>query len=149
MELLLERIEKKSKYTVGRLCVIKRVDDEYLASEEKEFLFDTLEPKFVQITGGKRLLKRKAAITPGRYPVVITYSQEYDEWLPLILGVRKFKDVRIIMGKTVEDIKSGVIIGMYHGNGRIVNSPNSVYNLKQSIVMAKARGEAIFITIKN
>ena len=149
MELILERIEKESQYTVGRLSIIKRVDDEYLASEEKDFLFDTLEPKCVQINGGKRLLKRKAAITPGRYPVVITYSQEYDEWLPLILGVPKFKDVRIIMGKTVEDIQSGIIIGMYHGNGRIVNSPNSVYNLKQSIVIAKARGEAIFIKIKN
>ena len=149
MELILERIEKESQDTVGRLSIIKRVDDEYLASEEKDFLFDTLEPKCVQINGDRRLLKRKAAITPGHYPIVITYSQEYDEWLPLILGVPKFKDVRIIMGKTVEDIKSGIIIGMYHGDGRIVNSPNSVYNLKQSIVMAKARGEAIFITIKN
>ena len=149
MELILERIEKESQYTVGRLSIIKRVDDEYLASEEKDFLFDTLEPKCVQIAGGKRILKKKTAIPPGHYPVVITYSQEYDEWLPLILGVPKFKDVRIIMGKTVEDIKSGIIIGMYHGNGRIVNSPNSVYNLKQSIVMAKAKGEAIFITIKN
>ncbi len=147
MELLLERIEKKSKYTVGRLCVIKRVDDEYLAREEKEFLFDTLEPKCVQINGDRRLLKRKAAITPGHYPIVITYSQEYDEWLPLILGVRKFKDVRIIMGKTVEDIKSGIIIGMYQGDGRIVNSPNCVYNLKHSIVMAKAKGEGVWLTV--
>ncbi len=117
MELILERIEKESQYTVGRLSIIKRVDDEYLASEEKDFLFDTLEPKCVQINGDRRLLKRKAAITPGHYPIVITYSQEYDEWLPLILGVPKFKDVRIIMGKTVEDIKSGIIIGMYHGDG--------------------------------
>lgn len=76
MELIIERTEKNERFTVGHLSIIKRVDDEYLASEEKDFLFDTLEPKCVQINGGKRLLKRKAAITPGRYPVVITYSQE-------------------------------------------------------------------------
>ena len=45
MELILERTELREDCTVGTLSVIKRVDDEYLAGETKEFLYDTLEAK--------------------------------------------------------------------------------------------------------
>ena len=41
MELLLERTEKNENYTVGRLSLLNRIDDEYLAGENKDFLYDT------------------------------------------------------------------------------------------------------------
>ena len=151
MELLLERTEKNEKFTVGRLSLLNRIDDEYLAGEDKDFLYDTLEPPVRHIDPkGRYILTKPTAIPEGRYAVVITYSRKYDKWLPLLLWVDRFQDVRIQAGKTVADIEGGnIIIGMYRGDGRIVNAPNSVWNLKDMIVKAKHRGEPIFITIKS
>lgn len=151
MELLLERTEKNENYTVGRLSLLNRIDDEYLAGEDKDFLYDTLEPPVRQFDPkGRYILTKPTAIPEGRYAVVITYSRKYDKWLPLLLWVDRFQDVRIQAGKTVADIEGGnIIIGMYRGDGRIVNAPNSVWNLKDMMVQAKHRGEPIFITIKS
>jgi hypothetical protein len=79
---------------------------------------------------------------------VITYSERYQRWLPLLIGVPKFKDARIIIGKTVDDIDTGLIVGQYHGDGRMVGSPYLMRVLKQRIVEAKERGEAVFIRIE-
>jgi len=151
MELLLERTEKNENYTVGRLSLLNRIDDEYLAGEDKDFLYDTLEPPVRHIDPkGRYILTKPTAIPEGRYAVVITYSRKHDKWLPLLLWVDRFQDVRIQAGKTVADIEGGnIIIGLYRGDGRIVNAPNSVWNLKDMIVKAKHRGEPIFITIKS
>ncbi len=151
MELILERTEKNESYTVGRLSLLNRIDDEYLAGEDKDFLYDTLEPPVRHIDPkGRYILTKPTAIPEGRYAVVVTYSRKYDKWLPLLLWVDRFQDVRIQAGKTVADIEGGnIIIGMYRGDGRIVNAPNSVWNLKDMMVQAKHRGEAIFITIKS
>ncbi len=151
MELLLERTEKNDKFTVGRLSLLNRIDDEYLAGEDKNFLYDTLEPPVRHIDPkGRYILTKPTAIPEGRYAVVITYSRKYDKWLPLLLWVDRFQNVRIQAGKTVADIEGGnIIIGMYRGDGRIVNAPNSVWNLKDMMVQAKHRGEPIFITIKS
>ena len=151
MELLLERTEKNENYTVGRLSLLNRIDDEYLAGEDKDFLYDTLEPPVRHIDPkGRYILTKPTAIPEGRYAVVITSSRKHDKWLPLLLWVDRFQDVRIQAGKTVADIEGGnIIIGMYRGDGRIVNSPNSVWNLKDMMVQAKHRGEPIFITIKS
>jgi len=151
MELLLERTEKNENYTVGRLSLLNRIDDEYLAGENKDFLYDTLEPPVRHIDPkGRYILTKPTAIPEGRYAVVITYSRKYDKWLPLLLWVDRFQDVRIQAGKTVADIEGGnIIIGLHRGDGRIVNAPNSVWNLKDMIVKAKHRGEPIFITIKS
>ena len=151
MELLLERTEKNEKFTVGRLSLLNRIDDEYLAGEDKDFLYDTLEPPVRHIDPkGRYILTKPTAIPEGRYAVVITYSRKNDKWLPLLLWVDRFQDVRIQAGKTVADIDGGnIIIGLYRGDGRIVNAPNSVWNLKDMIVKAKHRGEPIFITIKS
>ncbi len=147
MELIIERTEKNERFTVGRLSILKLVDDAHVDGEEKEFLYDTLEPKWTEDTTGKRLFRKKFAITPGRYPVVITYSRQHDRWLPLLLWVRKFKDVRILIGKTVEDINSGIIIGCYTGGGRISASRQAMTDLKQRIVAAKDNGEPVFLTV--
>ena len=44
MELILERIAKRKTYTIGRLYIRRRVDDEYLAGTADDYFCDTLEP---------------------------------------------------------------------------------------------------------
>ena len=44
MELVLTRIAKRKTYTIGRLAIVERTDDEYLAGEREVYFCDTLEP---------------------------------------------------------------------------------------------------------
>ena len=104
MELILERTELREDCTVG-------THDEYLAGETKEFLYDTLEPRVKELDAkGRYTITTPTAIPEGRYAVVITYCKEQDRWLPLLLWVPRFKDVRIRVGKTVKDIPAGGIL---------------------------------------
>ena len=71
MELILERTELREDCTVGTLSVIKRVDDEYLAGETKDFLYDTLEPRVKELDAkGRYTITTPTAIPEGRYAVV-------------------------------------------------------------------------------
>lgn len=149
MEMLLERIEIGDTSTVGTLSIIHRVDDEYLAGEEKEFICDTLEPRLKKLGNNPKDMHIKVAIPSGRYPVVITYSEEHRKCLPQLLGVPKFKDVRLVVAMTLEEVKAGIIIGLYKGEGRIICSPNVMYELKRRIVEAKRKDEGVFLTVYN
>ena len=43
MELLLTRIAKKKAYTIGRLCILEQVMDEYSTGTAEKYFCDTLE----------------------------------------------------------------------------------------------------------
>ena len=49
MELVLTRIAKRKAYTIGRLSIVERVDDEYLAGEKEVYFCDTLEPTALEL----------------------------------------------------------------------------------------------------
>ena len=106
MELILTRIAKRSGYTIGKLSIKGRVDDEYLAGESTVYFCDTLEPpaleKKTSLTKEVVLRSKKKAqalkpfaIPEGRYAVVITFSPKKKKWLPLLLGVPMFEGIRI------------------------------------------------------
>ena len=78
MELILKRIAKKPGYTIGKLSIKERVDDEYLAGESTVYFCDTLEPPALEkkTSVAKAIVlrsKKKAqalkpfAIPEGRY----------------------------------------------------------------------------------
>jgi hypothetical protein len=60
----------------------------------------------------------------GRYAVVISYSPKMQQWLPILLGVPN-REV-----------------------GKVLDSRIWVHRLKQKIVEAKDKGEAVWITVK-
>ena len=94
MELILERIAKRKTYTIGRLYIQRRVDDEYLAGTENQYFCDTLEPTWRDYANGAYKVKGRSAIPEGRYAVVISFSPKFKQWLPILLGVPKFEGNR-------------------------------------------------------
>ncbi len=99
MELILERIAKRKTYTIGRLYIQRRVDDEYLPGTENQYFCDTLEPTWRDYANGAYKVKGRSAIPEGRYAVVISYSPKFKQWLPILLGVPKFKQwLPILLG---------------------------------------------------
>jgi hypothetical protein len=150
-------------YTIGRLAIIERVDDEYLAGEREVYFCDTLEPTALELktTVSKDAVLRSPtkvqslkpfAIPEGRYAVVITYSPKFKQWLPLLLGgpdfSRLFKGIRIHAGNTAKDTQGCILVGRNQIVGQVLESRKWLYELKMKIVEAKDRGESVWLTIR-
>ena len=152
MELILERIAKRKTYTIGRLYIQRRVDDEYLAGTENQYFCDTLEPTWRDYANGAYKVKGRSAIPEGRYAVVISYSPKFKQWLPILLGGpefnRKWQGIRIHAGNTAADTEGCILVGKNREVGKVLDSRIWLHRLKQKIVEAKDKGEAVWITIK-
>ena len=152
MELLLTRIAKKKTYTIGRLCILEEVIDEYSTGTAEKYFCDTLEPTWRDYKNGAYKVKGRSAIPEGRYAVVISYSPKFKQWLPILLGGpefnRKWQGIRIHAGNTSEDTEGCILVGKNREVGKVLDSRIWVHRLKQKIVEAKEKGEAVWITIK-
>ena len=148
MELILERIAKRKTYTIGRLSILEEVIDEYSTGTAERYFCDTLEPTWRDYKNGAYKVKGRSAIPEGRYAVVISYSPRFKQWLPILLGVPKFEGIRIHAGNTAKDTEGCILVGKNREVGKVLDSRKWLYELKQKIVEAKDRGEAVWITIK-
>lgn len=163
MELILTRIAKRRAYTIGRLSILKEENEEYRTYKREEYFCDTLEPPVLEMKTSVskhdvlRSPKKAEALKPfaipeGRYAVVITWSPKFKMWLPVLLGGpdfnRLFKGIRIHMGNTVKDTQGCILVGRNQIVGRVLESRKWLYELKQKIIEAKARGDAVWLTIK-
>lgn len=163
MELILKRIAKRKAYTIGRLYIKERTDDEYLAGEKEMYLCDTLEPTALELkttvskeavlrSPAKVLSLKPFAIPEGRYAVVITWSPKFNAWLPVLLGGpdfnHLFKGIRIHAGNTAKDTAGCILVGRNQQVGRLFESRKWLYEVKQKIVEAKARDEPVWLTIR-
>ena len=139
MEITLKRDKKRKHYTLGTLSI------------EGEPFCSTLEPTWRDIgPGGKgRKVLGKTAIPEGRYPLYVTRSPKFGQWLPLLLHVPQFKGVRIHAGNLPADTEGCILVGEYNEETRQLEcSTLYVRLLKQRIVEAKERGEGVWITVK-
>jgi len=152
MELILERIAKRKTYTIGRLYIRRQVMDEYLTGTADDYFCDTLEPTWRDYEHGAYKVKGRSAIPEGRYAVVISYSPKFKQWLPILLGGpefnRKWQGIRIHAGNTAKDTEGCILVGKNREVGKVLDSRIWVHRLKQKIVEAKDKGEAVWITIK-
>ena len=163
MELILTRIAKRRGYTIGRIAILKEESEEYRTYQTEEYFCDTLEPTVLELktTVPKETVLRSptklaslkpVAIPEGRYAVVITWSPKFKMWLPLLLGGpdfnRLWQGIRIHAGNTAKDTQGCILVGRNQIVGRVLESRKWLYELKQKIVEAKAKGEAVWLTIK-
>ncbi|MBR2291911.1 MAG: hypothetical protein IJ868_06330 [Prevotella sp.] len=152
MELILERIAKRKAYTIGRLSILEEVIDEYSTGTAERYFCDTLEPTWRDYEHGAYKVKGRSAIPEGRYAVVISWSPKFEAWLPILLGDEAFKKqwsgIRIHAGNTSEDTEGCILVGKNREVGKVLDSRIWLHRLKQKIVEAKGRGEAVWLTIK-
>ena len=162
MELILERIAKRKTYTIGRLSLtpdpspIERGESKASPKggglEGASYFCDTLEPTWRDYKNGAYKVKGRSAIPEGRYAVVISWSPKFKQWLPILLGGpefnKKWQGIRIHAGNTAKDTQGCILVGRNQQVGQLLESRKWLYELKQKIVEAKNRGEAVWLTIK-
>ena len=128
MELLLKRIYKGNKYTIGKLYI------------DGEWFCDTIEdvvrnlPKDCPYTPKGRNCKCKekvygeTAIPAGTYKVILSYSNRFKRILPELLNVPHFLGIRIHRGNTEQDSAGCIILGENKVKGKVITS--TPYELK-------------------
>lgn len=137
MELQVQRIAKKSAYTIGRLYV------------NGERFCDTLEDCVRKIgAGGKGKIKGKTAIPAGRYLITLTRSPRFKRVLPLLHDVPYFDGVRIHAGNTAADTDGCILVGENKKVGMVLNSRATEESLMQVLLAAQAAGDTITIEVK-
>ena len=136
MELTLTRIAKRKTYTIGRLSI------------DGEPFCDTLEPTWRDYAHGAYKIKGRSAIPEGRYAVVISWSPKMQQWLPILLGVPNFTGIRIHAGNTASDTEGCILVGENRSVGMVLDSAVWLARLKRRITEAKARNEAVWITVE-
>lgn len=142
MNITLNRIAKKSKYTIGKLYI------------DGEYFCDTIEDTdrgLTQTMTDAQIKSKKVygqtAIPTGTYKVIISYSNKFKRQMPLLLNVPGFLGIRIHSGNTEKDTEGCLIVGKNKVIGKVIESKDT-YNKLFSILCEANKKEAIKITIK-
>lgn len=142
MEILLQRIAKKAKYTIGKLYI----NDQYFC--------DTLEDTDRSLTQSmtEQQIKSKkvygeTAIPTGTYRIIISYSNRFKKQMPLLLNVPGFSGIRIHTGNTEKDSLGCILVGKNKAVGKVLESRDT-YSKLFSILQKADKKETIKITIK-
>ncbi|QOR57635.1 putative transpeptidase [uncultured phage cr130_1] len=142
MEILLQRVAKKDKYTIGKLYI------------NNLYFCDTLEDtdRGLTLSMTEQLIKSnkvygETAIPTGIYRIVISYSNRFKKLMPLLLNVPGFSGIRIHTGNTEKDSLGCILVGKNKAIGKVLESRDT-YNKLFSILQKANEKEIIKITIK-
>ena len=162
-----EEVTRKVKSAVSNPHIKRSFEttvDAGLLSAEHYFC-DTLEPSWRNLLGvelsplevnvrlgrvsGKKAQKMKGAtaIPEGTYPLLVTRSPRFKQWLPYLQGVPGFEGIRIHAGNYPDDTQGCILVGENRVAGMVVNSRIWLHRLMNAITEARERGEGIWITI--
>lgn len=153
VDVLLFRIWKKEKHTVGRWFVNGNYMGNSLEDKDRG-LADWMSEaaiKTMKIAG-------LTAIPTGTYELRLTVSpkfknkpwaKKYNGLVPEVVGVKGFSGVRIHPGTTVSDTDGCPLIGENTAVGRLTSSQKRYYELMDKYLMpAHLSGETMKLTVK-
>ena len=120
MELKQVRKFKGDKYTISdfyidgvKICNICEDPVRVLIDKNKDGDFDD---------AGEGKVYGDTAIPAGKYEVVITYSNRFKKYLPLLLNVPGYEGIRIHPGNSAADTHGCLLPGINDIQGKISNS---------------------------
>jgi hypothetical protein len=130
MELLLKRLHKTQKSTIGELSINGKFECYTLEDIERV-----------------EKVKGKTAIPKGKYEVIMTMSNRFKVILPLLLNVPNYEGVRIHAGNTAENTEGCLLLGTTRGIDFIGNSKLAMSKFLPKLKEALKK-EKVFITIE-
>ena len=141
MELTLNRKSYSKRSTIGLLAIngalfCATLEDVCRDKNRDGDLADTDETK----------VHGQTAIPAGKYQVVITYSNRFKKYMPLLLNVPGFAGIRIHSGNKPEDTEGCILVGRNPSKDWISESRITYDNLMKKLQDAE-KTEKIYITI--
>lgn len=142
MELKLERIARKSTYTIGKMYI------------NGEYFCDTIEDvdrglkqtdDLNKISSVK--VKGQTAIPTGEYIVTKTFSTRFKRNMYLLNNVPGFEGIRIHSGNTEKDTEGCLILGKNKAVGKVLESRDTV-NAFEKILDKVISKEQICIVVE-
>lgn len=142
MNIILNRIAKKAKYTIGKLYI----NDKYFCDTLEDTDRGLTQSMTEQQIGSKKVYG-ETAIPTGTYRIIISYSNKFKKQMPLLLNVPGFAGIRIHSGNTEKDSLGCILVGKNKAVGKVLESRDT-YNKLFSILYEANKKETIKITIK-
>lgn len=153
MKILLKRIYKKEKYTIGNLYI------------NNVFFCNTLEDTDRGLTSQMSLEEIKSkkiygetAIPTGTYSINMNtvspkfkdraWAKPYKGMLPRLENVKGYEGVLIHVGNNQEATSGCLLVGENKIKGKVINSTATFYELITVLLKAKSAGESIELTIE-
>lgn len=134
MKLKVERLWRKSSYTIGRLFV------------DGKLFCNTLEDRVRDLTKETKV-PGQTAIPAGTYEVVFNWSPKFGRNFPRLLNVPHFTGILIHSGNTAADSAGCILVGNNTEKGRLTSSRDTSNRLNVLIEDAQRHGEKITIEI--
>jgi hypothetical protein len=134
MELQLKRKEFTDNSTIGELAV-NGVSECFI-----------LEDKDRKLETGAKKIHGLTAIPRGRYEIVITFSNRFQQYLPLLLSVPQYEGVRIHSGNTSANTEGCLLPGTTKSKDFVGGSRDAFQRLFSKLKKVEKK-EKIFITI--
>ncbi len=142
MNIILNRIAKKAKYTIGKLYI----NDQYFCDTLEDTDRGLTQSMTEQQIGSKKVYG-ETAIPTGTYRIIISYSNKFKKQMPLLLNVPGFAGIRIHSGNTEKDSLGCILVGKNKAVGKVLESRDT-YSKLFSILQEANKKETIKITIK-
>lgn len=150
MNMVLERFDKESSYTLGHLYVLHdeplmQCKDGEIVYVDRTYVCDCLELKPKNPKKSKRE-NGLCAVEPGKYLVLITKSFYWKRWLPQVMA-KGYGSVRFHPGNFPCHCFGGIIPGFNRRKGMVTNSRSALMKVMDLISAAIDRDESVYLTI--
>ena len=142
MNITLNRIARKAKYTIGKLYI----NDQYFCDTLEDTDRGLTQSMTEQQIGSKKVYG-ETAIPTGTYRIIISYSNKFKKQMPLLLNIPGFAGIRIHSGNTEKDSLGCILVGKNKAVGKVLESRDT-YSKLFSILQEANKKETIKITIK-
>lgn len=134
LEIKVNRFAKGLRYTIGKLSYVG-YDESMKVIENNPFFCNTLEDVVRVLNKKEDKIQGETAIPAGKYQVVMSFSNQFQKVMPLLLNVPYFSGVRIHSGNTDKDTEGCIIVGVNNIKGIVTNSV--FYTLKLYALISK------------
>ena len=135
MNILLLRKEFTEKSTIGELFI------------NGNFECFTLEDKDRNLESGGIKVYSKSAIPRGKYEVIISFSNRFKQYMPLLVNVPQFQGIRIHTGNKAENTEGCLLLGKTKSKD-FIGLSKEAYSAFLAKLKKVEKNEKIFIEIK-
>lgn len=134
MKLLLKRIAKMGKYTIGKLYIDGKYFSDTLEDTDRNLTSTMSKDEIVKVK-----VYGKTAIPTGTYVVDMntvspkfgkrSWAQPYEGKVPRLQDVPGYEGVLIHPGNTADDTSGCILVGRNKVKGQVVESQNTFHSL--------------------